>query len=554
MNLFLIYVGCFTILLPMITTDLSSSSIAYCKIQFFIRTTLYTMVPYYLVLASIDRALITSPKESVRKRSSHRLAYYSILGVTLFFLLFYFHHLIIVNVYELYPTLLICYYPPGVYRVFISIYDLIIHGTLPSFLLIIFGVIALRNVHGGRVRPVQASPNTNNIHRPKDRQLFLFLLFEIIGYVPSALLATAFNIYRQSTQYHFKSAALQGIELFITLLKFTRETPNDFYLSGDQVEGIVELTTNETNDLYMKYGLLHVELIGELHDFKRHRYQRSTDGVKIFFRRQTKLIQIKNQQKKSNSLRIYRWTFHGLLDCFLPSSLPPKDDYDPCICYYAYVYFDSNTYLTQKSSFLVFTRSPMPNFLRENFTVQSCIKYKSVKLHGILSNKGLIVPEKKFTLQIKLINPLQQIIKSIRIILKQYRFIIHEETDLTIFSFLLPGFESDKFHDQYRQCTYEFTIPLDKCRLMAPTSHLTHVRYELQIECYLNSSSKSHLILKLPIICTTDHQSTLNIPEEFQSIPEIIQYRLQNQEDKQPPSYEDFLASEILPTYNEIIL
>ena len=332
-------------------------------------------------------------------------------------------------------------------------------------------------------------------------------------------------------------------------VKFTRETPNDFYISGDGVEGIIELTTNETNDLYVNYGSLHVELIGELQDFKKDQYQRYTEGVERFFRKKTKLIPIQKTTQDKTSLRIYRWTFHGLLDSFLPSSLPPKDEYDPCICYYAYAYFDRNNYLTQKSSFLVFTRSPMPVSM-SNSIVQSSIEYKSVELHCILlNNNGLIVPGQKLKLQIEIINPLEQIIKSIRVKLQQYRFIIHEETDLDIFSFVLPDFESKTFHDKYRKCTYELTISLNKCRLMAPTSHLKRVRYELQIQCYL---LKKDFVVKLPIVCTTDHQSTLNIPEEFQSISQITQYRLRNQQEKQPPTYQDFLASEILPKYNEI--
>jgi hypothetical protein len=52
-------------------------------------------------------------------------------------------------------------------------------------------------------------------------------------------------------------------------VKFTREIPNDFYLSGDRVQGIIQILTNDhDNDLNFKYGPLYVELIGEFQDFK----------------------------------------------------------------------------------------------------------------------------------------------------------------------------------------------------------------------------------------------------------------------------------------------
>ena len=88
---------------------------------------------------------------------------------------------------------------------------------------------------------------------------------------------------------------------------------------------------------------------------------------------------------------------------------------------------------------------------------------------------------------------------------------------------------------------------------MAPTSHHKNVRYELHIQCHLNCSFNNHFTLTLPVICTTDHQPPLQIMDELKSLPGILQY-LQNIEiEKPPPSYEDFIASEILPRYRDII-
>jgi hypothetical protein len=82
-------------------------------------------------------------------------------------------------------------------------------------------------------------------------------------------------------------------------VKFTRESPNDFYLSGDRVQGIVQVVTYENgNDLNRKYGPLHVELIGELNDFLTNSrgglYARS---MRKFFRKQARVEKLPNDNR-----------------------------------------------------------------------------------------------------------------------------------------------------------------------------------------------------------------------------------------------------------------
>jgi len=189
----------------------------------------------------------------------------------------------------------------------------------------------------------------------------------------------------------------------------------------------------------------------------------------------------------------------------------------------------------------------------QNYVIEASAQHKDVKLRGILQNNGLVVPGQTLMLQIEIENPMRLTIKSIRAILKQYRTIIDEETDLIIFSSILPGFRPERFNSEYRQSTYELPIPLEKCRLMAPTSSHKKVRYELHIQCHLHCSFNNHFTLTLPIICTTNHQPTLKIMEELKSLPEIHQHLSNKKEEKPPPSYEDFMASEILPKYEDII-
>jgi hypothetical protein len=182
------------------------------KIYFYLRIVGGSTTPCYLVLASIDRALVTSIRALTRQRSTHRLAYRSIFGVTLFFILFYFYFLIIVNIYELFPNYRLCYLPPDSSRVISYICTVLFDGLVPSFLLIITGAITLRNLRRARVQPINAAPNVNNARRSKDRQLLIILLVGIIGYAPIAIIINSFGIYREATQYQVKSNDLQAMQ------------------------------------------------------------------------------------------------------------------------------------------------------------------------------------------------------------------------------------------------------------------------------------------------------------------------------------------------------
>ncbi|UJR32528.1 hypothetical protein I4U23_019990 [Adineta vaga] len=393
--------------------------------------------------------------------------------------------------------------------------------------------------------------------------LFLFSVFFLSSFVLNFLFFYAFGLHWNSTTF-LKSISINMGNITPSVLssfkvKLTRETPYDFYLSGDRIHGIIDIVTNDKgHDLNFRYGPLYVELIGESKDVKTNIYQqRNLNNVQIFFRKRVQVIKIPtdNQQLDINNPRpAYRWVFDGLLDSSLPSSLPHHDENDSYICYYARVYlYRSN--LSRKVPFTLYTPtsiSTLSHQLLQNYNIEGSIQYEGVKLYGILSNNGLMVPGCTHLLEIEIHNPMKVTIKSIRAILKQYRTITDEETDFTIFSSLLTVFKSKGFNNEYHQNIYELSIPLEKCQVMAPTSLYKNVRYELHIQCHIHGLFNSHFTLTLPIICTTDHQRTLKIMDELKSLPEILEHLSIDEEENSPPSYEDFIISEILPRYEDI--
>ncbi|UJR34803.1 hypothetical protein I4U23_027584 [Adineta vaga] len=228
-----LYLGLLTAILSSVKIDPSYYNVVYCKIFFYLRIVAGLITPYYLVLASIDRALVTSTKALTRQRSTHRLAYRSIFGVALFFIVFYFYLLIIGDIYWLTPNYRLCYLPPDSSRVISYVWTVLFDGLIPSFVLIITGTITIRNLHQSRVQPINSAPNVNNARRSKDRQLLIILLVEIIGYAPIAIIINSFGIYREVTQYQVKSNDLQAMQYFLSsfplLIRFIPKSIN-FYI------------------------------------------------------------------------------------------------------------------------------------------------------------------------------------------------------------------------------------------------------------------------------------------------------------------------------------
>ncbi|CAF0862984.1 unnamed protein product [Adineta steineri] len=75
---------------------------------------------FYLILASIDRVLVTSSNTRTRQRSTRRLAYICIGSGTLFWTLFHCHTLILTDIQEIAPGYSICYARAGRYVVFLD--------------------------------------------------------------------------------------------------------------------------------------------------------------------------------------------------------------------------------------------------------------------------------------------------------------------------------------------------------------------------------------------------------------------------------------------------
>jgi hypothetical protein len=234
-NLLYIYSSLLSLMLDVgYNIDPSSHYLIICHLRLYTVILFNCLSPFYLILASFDRILITSSNALVRRRSCRRLAYACIIIVTLFWSLFHIHALIFSNIIQLGSNYFLCYFSAGVYLTFVGYYSLIKEIVVLS-LMILCGLWSIKNVRSAQ--RVRAVPNLStgriavggNSHSTssKNRQLTLMLLLDIAICVLFSFMYGIFLMYQQITQDYIKSPdqiqienSVRNICLFIVDIPF----------------------------------------------------------------------------------------------------------------------------------------------------------------------------------------------------------------------------------------------------------------------------------------------------------------------------------------------
>ncbi len=226
-NLLLVYTQLFLSTLSYgFNTNLPSYNLGFCHFDLYIGFLLDILSPFYLILASVDRVLVTSRNARTRRRSTHRLAYICIIIGTIFWSLFHIHALIFSNIVEILPNEFICYFASNTYLEYTSYYSLIVQVFLVPLFMIVLGLQTIRNVRSvGRVQVAPALSTTragveNVVQSPrsKDRQLIKILTINIGVYLICNLMLSMILLYDQITQNWIKSALQNQIDLFLLYL------------------------------------------------------------------------------------------------------------------------------------------------------------------------------------------------------------------------------------------------------------------------------------------------------------------------------------------------
>lgn len=157
--------------------DPARTSLVFCKIKFYLTYIAAILPPSFMILACIDRWLLSSLDARARLRSQPRFAYRSMICVSLFWILFSIHSLFGSTI-SLRSGITQCYLQPGSYTLFIALYSIIINYLLPPTLMAIFGLLTIINIRQTQ-RQIHPMRRTGYIHR-KDRHLLRMLLFQVL--------------------------------------------------------------------------------------------------------------------------------------------------------------------------------------------------------------------------------------------------------------------------------------------------------------------------------------------------------------------------------------
>ena len=228
-NFLLIYTSIlFTTLALAYNIDLSAYNENFCRCRFYMMLLFEVLSPCYVILASVDRVLITSRNATTRQRSTRRLAYICITILTIFWAVFHIHLLVLMSLIQAGPNSFICYFQPGTHAMLVNYYSVIIRGIVIPLLMIITGSWAMKNVrklgHVGAVSIATVSeiPGSRNTRaeRSKDRQLLRIVVTDISIYVFFNLMLSITLMYQQFTSNESQSFVTTKMHLCLISIGF----------------------------------------------------------------------------------------------------------------------------------------------------------------------------------------------------------------------------------------------------------------------------------------------------------------------------------------------
>jgi hypothetical protein len=193
----------------------TTGTIIYCKIYTYILNLVGQIPKTLIILACIDRFLITSNRASFRAFSTPKLAKYMIFFTCLFWAIFLIHIPIMVRVIYGQCT------KSGVYTTIYSVYSLIFVGLIPPIVSAIFGYLSYRNMKQMRIRIQPVVRNTTNANifiQRRDRDLLIIVIAEVVTYVVTTALFPLIQLEMMISQYAIPNKSFQYSEIEYSIL------------------------------------------------------------------------------------------------------------------------------------------------------------------------------------------------------------------------------------------------------------------------------------------------------------------------------------------------
>lgn len=210
--LYLINNGFFR-MFPVPYNDGSMRALIVCKLSNYLPGFLGQVTKTILILACIDRYLITSDRASLRLFSTPKRAKYLILFAYIFWFIAASHSVILATISNGQCTRV------GIYATLFSLYVVLFVGFIPSAILSIFACLTFRNMKQlrNRIQPSsQGSRHTNPTIQRRDRNLLILVIAEVIFYIITTAPFSVIQLEIMISQYVLgtKSVYISLPELF----------------------------------------------------------------------------------------------------------------------------------------------------------------------------------------------------------------------------------------------------------------------------------------------------------------------------------------------------
>jgi hypothetical protein len=206
-----------------------------CKIETYIFYVTRVIPIWLIVLACIDRYLHSSSSERIRRMSSLRSAKISSGILSIILLISYSHMLVyyeIANVTNQFGIITPqCNSQKGIYRNFLGLWHMVVSSLFPSFLMLVFGLLTLRNVRQRRHLVRRARENT--AIRRTDTQLLRMLTAQVLVIIIATLPFCVFQLYSAFTSSFTKSTlriAQENLAVQMTAMVTYFAYTSSFYL------------------------------------------------------------------------------------------------------------------------------------------------------------------------------------------------------------------------------------------------------------------------------------------------------------------------------------
>lgn len=212
--------------------DQKPSLLALCKLCTGTIHILRQISRTMLVLACVDRFLITSDRARFRAFINSKRAKLFVVSSIIFWSIFACHTIIMSTTMNG-----ICA-PSGIYSMINTAYLVIFVGLIPFILLVIFAYLTGRNIKQRSIRAQQTKQNglvQNRIPRQRDHNLLILVISEVVVYLITTFSYSIILLERMISTYIISNKSVQYtiIEAFITnalLLLLTINNVAPFYI------------------------------------------------------------------------------------------------------------------------------------------------------------------------------------------------------------------------------------------------------------------------------------------------------------------------------------